>query len=162
MLKPLFLKMFFSFLCLCVLGSNFWTMRNWTERTGVYDDICYLRQAHLFQRFGLGGFDTNITRDDDGYFATLAREIGYQAWNDPARAVPHPNGGKARHPVSARYRVGAFDFPGGFSESATLLRREHRRLLGGGSRHLVHSNISRDCWLGRSWCGRDLLHGEPV
>ena len=40
-------------------------MRNWTERTGVYDDICYLRQAHLFQRFGLGGFDTNISRDDD-------------------------------------------------------------------------------------------------
>ncbi|WP_249779499.1 hypothetical protein [Bradyrhizobium sediminis] len=64
-------------------------MRNWTERTGVYDDICYLRQAHLFQRFGLGGFDTNITRDDDQYFATLAREIGYQAWNDPAHMPCH-------------------------------------------------------------------------
>jgi hypothetical protein len=64
-------------------------MRNWTERTGVYDDICYLRQAHLFQRFGWGGFDTNITRDDDRYFATLAREIGYQAWDDPTRAPCH-------------------------------------------------------------------------
>ncbi|HMF69374.1 MAG TPA: hypothetical protein VK602_17400 [Phyllobacterium sp.] len=89
MLKPYFLKLIFSFICLGVLASNFWTMRNWTERTGVYDDICYLRQAHLFQRFGLGGFDTNITRDDDRYFATLAREIGYEAWNDPTRAPCH-------------------------------------------------------------------------
>ena len=89
MLKPYFLKLIFSFICLGVLASNFWTMRNWTERTGVYDDICYLRQAHLFQRFGLGGFDTNITRDDDRYFATLAREIGYEAWSDPTRAPCH-------------------------------------------------------------------------
>lgn len=89
MLKPYVLKLIFSFICLGVLGSNFRTMRNWTERTGVYDDICYLRQAHLFQRFGLGGFDTNITRDDDRYFATLAREIGYVAWDDPARAPCH-------------------------------------------------------------------------
>ena len=63
-------------------------MRNWTERTGVYDDICYLRQAHLFQRFGLGGFDTNISRDDDRYFATLAREIGYEAWQTSRPAHP--------------------------------------------------------------------------
>ena len=89
MFKLYILRLIFSFTCLGVLASNFWTMRNWTERTGVYDDICYLRQAHLFQRFGLGGFDTNITRDDDRYFATLAREIGYQAWDDPARAPCH-------------------------------------------------------------------------
>ena len=88
-LKPFVLKFVFSLLCLGVLGSNFWTMRNWTERTGVYDDICYLRQAHLFQRFGLDGFDTSIARDDDRYFATLAREIGYEAWNDPTRAPCH-------------------------------------------------------------------------
>lgn len=43
----------------------------------------------MFQRFGLGGFDTNITRDDDRYFATLAREIGYSAWDDPTRAPCH-------------------------------------------------------------------------
>jgi len=94
MLKPYFLKLIFSFICLGVLASNFWTMRNWTERTGVYDDICYLRQAHLFQRFGLGGFDTNITRDDDRYFATLAREIGYEAWSDPTRAPCHTHIGE--------------------------------------------------------------------
>ena len=83
------LKVLCSALCLIVLASNLWTMRNWTERTGVYDDICYLRQAHLFQRFGLGGFDTSISRDDDRYFATLAREIGYAAWADQARAPCH-------------------------------------------------------------------------
>jgi hypothetical protein len=69
-------------------------MRNWTDRTGVYDDICYLRQAHLFQRFGLGGFDTNITRDDDRYFPTLSREIGYPYWDDPARAPCHTQKGE--------------------------------------------------------------------
>lgn len=95
MVRPFVLKLLFSVMCLGVLASNLWTMRSWTERTGVYDDICYLRQAHLFQRFGLGGFDTNITRDDDRYFATLAREIGYEAWGDPARAPCHtPIGGK--------------------------------------------------------------------
>lgn len=92
--KPIVLGSIFGFICLAVLASNFWTMRNWTERTGVYDDICYLRQAHLFQRFGLGGFDTNITRDDDRYFATLAREIGYEAWNDPTRAPCHTHIGE--------------------------------------------------------------------
>jgi hypothetical protein len=68
-------------LCLIVLASNLWSMRDWTERTGVYDDICYLRQAHLFDRFGIGGFDTDISRDDDQYFAKLAREIGIPASN---------------------------------------------------------------------------------
>lgn len=115
MLKPLFLKVFFSFLCLSVLGSNFWTMRNWTERTGVYDDICYLRQAHLFQRFGLAGFDTNIARDDDQYFATLAREIGYQAWDDPARAPCHTQIGDKhviQYPPGTGFALSIF--PAGF------------------------------------------------
>ena len=52
MLKPCILRLLFCLLCVGILGSNFWTMRNWTERTGFYDDMCYLRQAHLFQRFG--------------------------------------------------------------------------------------------------------------
>jgi hypothetical protein len=38
----------------------------------------------LFQRYGLGGFDTDVMRDDDHYFATLAREIGYPDWNSPS------------------------------------------------------------------------------
>ncbi len=115
MLKSLLLRVVFSFLCLGVLGSNLWTMRNWTERTGVYDDICYLRQAHLFQRFGLGGFDTNITRDDDRYFATLAREIGYEAWNDPARAPCHTQIGEKhviQYPPGTGFVLSIF--PAGF------------------------------------------------
>ena len=91
LLKPLF-----WLFCIGIMGSNLWTMRSWTERTGVYDDLCYLRQAHLFQRFGLGGFDTNINRDDDRYFATMTREIGYEAWDNPALAPCHPEIGEKR------------------------------------------------------------------
>jgi hypothetical protein len=90
-------------------------MRNWTERTGVYDDICYLRQAHLFQRFGLGGIDTNISRDDDRYFATLAREIGYAAWADPHSApCPTPIGDKRviQYPPGTGFALSIF--PEGF------------------------------------------------
>ena len=49
-----------AFICLVILLSNIWTISRWNESRGVYDDICYLRQAHLFQKFGLGGLDTNI------------------------------------------------------------------------------------------------------
>jgi hypothetical protein len=109
------LKVLCSALCLIVLASNFWTMRNWTERTGVYDDICYLRQAHLFQRFGLGGIDTDIARDDDRYFATLAREIGYAGWADPALAFCHTTIGDKRviqYPPGTGFALSIF--PEGF------------------------------------------------
>ncbi len=103
--------------CLIVLASNLWTMRNWTERTGVYDDLCYLRQAHLFQRFGLGGFDTDIARDDDQFFATLAREIGFPEWNKPTRAPCH-NLVKATGKIVIQYPPGTgillAIFPSGF------------------------------------------------
>jgi hypothetical protein len=85
-----YFKVVCSLVCLIVLASNLWTMRSWTERTGVYDDLCYLRQAHLFQRFGLSGLDTNMARDDDDhYFATAAREIGLPGWDDPTRYPCH-------------------------------------------------------------------------
>jgi hypothetical protein len=105
------LKVICSALCLIVLASNFWTMRNWIERTGVWDDICYLRQAHLFQRFGFGGIDTNISNDDDRYFATLAREIGA----DPASAPCHtPIRGKRviQYPPGTGFALSIF--PEGF------------------------------------------------
>jgi hypothetical protein len=54
---------------LLVLASNLLSMSHWTESRGVNDDVCYLRQAHLFQRHGLDGFDTSRTRDEDGYLA---------------------------------------------------------------------------------------------
>jgi hypothetical protein len=79
------LKAVFGFLCLAVLASHLWAMSGWNEDRGVYDDICYLRQAHLFQRFGLAGFDTDISRDDDGYLTSKLNAIGYPTWNDATR-----------------------------------------------------------------------------
>src|SRR5690349_772718 len=83
------LKAIFALLCLAVLASHLLAMSRWNEARGVYDDICYLRQAHLFQRFGLKGFDTDISRDDDGYLTSKLKEVGYPTWNDPATAPCH-------------------------------------------------------------------------
>jgi hypothetical protein len=72
-----------------VLASNVWTISSWNETRGVYDDLCYLRQAHLFERFGRGGLDTNIVRDDDRYFAGKLKQIGFPEWNDVSRYPCH-------------------------------------------------------------------------
>ena len=50
-----YLKIACGLLCLLVVASNVRSISRWSEARGVYDDICYLRQAHLFQQFGLGG-----------------------------------------------------------------------------------------------------------
>lgn len=84
------LRLLCGLVCFLVLASNVLSMSRWSEARGVYDDVCYLRQAHLFQRFGLGGFDTDITRDDDHYLASKLKEIGFPTWNDPATAPCHP------------------------------------------------------------------------
>ena len=84
-----YLKVACGFACFLVLASNVWSMSHWNEARGVYDDVCYLRQAHLFQRFGLGGLDTDISRDDDRYLATKLKEIGFPTWNDTATAPCH-------------------------------------------------------------------------
>src|SRR5712672_846018 len=88
--KTRFLKMLCGFVCLLVLASNVWSMSRWNEARGVYDDVCYLRQAHLFQRFGLGGFDTEISRDDDHYFMSKLKEIDYPTANYMSNAPCHP------------------------------------------------------------------------
>jgi hypothetical protein len=75
--------------CFLVLASNVWSMSRWSEARGVYDDVCYLRQAHLFQRFGLKGFDTDISRDDDRYLASKLKEIGFPTWSDVSTAPCH-------------------------------------------------------------------------
>jgi hypothetical protein len=74
---------------LAVLVSNVGTMSRWSESRGVYDDVCYLRQAHLFQKFGLGGIDTNITYDDDHYLKNKLKAIGFAEWNDVKRIPCH-------------------------------------------------------------------------
>ena len=75
---------------LLVLASNIWTISRWNENRGVYDDICYLRQAHLFKQFGLDGLNTDIKRDDDHYLVDKLKAIGFPEWNDPARIPCHP------------------------------------------------------------------------
>ena len=74
---------------LTVLASNIWSISGWIEARGVYDDICYLRQAHLFERFGLRGIDTNIVLDDDQYFVGRLKAIGFPEWNDVKRFPCH-------------------------------------------------------------------------
>lgn len=83
-------KIVFAVLFLAVLVGHFWTMMRWNEARGVYDDVCYLRQAHLFQRLGLvEGFDTSLTRDDDDYLKAKLKEIGYANWDDTTAAPCH-------------------------------------------------------------------------
>ena len=85
-----YLKLACGFVCLVMLACNVWSMSGWSESRGVYDDICYLRQAHLFQRFGLDGLDTDVVRDDDDrYLASKLKEMGFKSWNDPAAAPCH-------------------------------------------------------------------------
>jgi hypothetical protein len=78
-----------SLICLLILTSNGVSMSRWSETRGVYDDVCYLRQAHLFQRFGITGLDTNISRDDDHYFQGRLKAIDFADWNDPKRWPCH-------------------------------------------------------------------------
>jgi len=83
------LKAIGAVLCLVILVSNIVSISRWNEARGVYDDICYLRQAHLFKRFGISGLDTDISKDDDHYLAGKLREIGYPEWNNPNQAPCH-------------------------------------------------------------------------
>jgi hypothetical protein len=112
-----YLKIACGFVCFLVLASNVWSMSRWSESRGVYDDICYLRQAHLFQRFGFGGLDTNLARDDDGYLASKLKEIGFDRWRDPAAAPCHvlmPNSEKRvmQYPPGTGFLLALF--PQGF------------------------------------------------
>src|SRR5713101_1497081 len=84
-----YLKVVCGLVFFLILASNLWSMSRWNEARGVYDDVCYLRQAHLFQKFGLGGLDTNISRDDDHYLSSKLKEIGFPTWSDTATAPCH-------------------------------------------------------------------------
>lgn len=82
-------KVFFSIVFLAILASNIRLISHWNESRGVYDDICYLRQAHLFQRFGWHGLDTSLAHETDGYLAAKLRSIDFPNWNEPTRAPCH-------------------------------------------------------------------------
>ena len=84
-----YLKAACCFVCFLILASNIWSMSRWSEARGVYDDVCYLRQAHLFQKFGLGGLDTDVSRDDDHYLSSKLKEINFPSWSDTTKAPCH-------------------------------------------------------------------------
>ena len=84
-----FLKVLCGIGFLAMFVSNVWSISGWNEIRGVYDDICYLRQAHLFQKFGPGGLDTDISRGDDHYLSSRLKEINYPTWSDTRTAPCH-------------------------------------------------------------------------
>lgn len=49
---------------------------------------CYLRQAHLFQRFGLDGLNTALARDDDGYMVGKLRK--FPNWEQLSKSADTP------------------------------------------------------------------------
>jgi hypothetical protein len=83
------LKLVFGLAFLAIFASNTNSMLHWSERRGVFDDLCYLRQAHLFQRFGVAGLDTDYARDDDGFFAKALQDIQAIEPSDPNKPVCH-------------------------------------------------------------------------
>jgi hypothetical protein len=84
------LKVIGGVVCFVLFATQVWSMLHWNEARGVFDDICYLRQAHLFQRFGIAGLDTDISHDDDGYLAAKLKEINYPADDPPPCHTPIP------------------------------------------------------------------------
>lgn len=82
-------KLVCGFGFLLVLASNAWNISHWNENRGVYDDVCYLRQAHLFQKFGVRGIDTNVIFDDDHYLTDKLKAIGFAEWSDVSRIPCH-------------------------------------------------------------------------
>jgi hypothetical protein len=86
------LKFSFCLVCLLILASNILMMSRWNEARGVNDDVCYLRQAHLFQRFGLGGLDTDLSRNDDHFVERKLKEINYPDLNAPPCHTSQPGG----------------------------------------------------------------------
>jgi len=84
------LKIICGTVCFLLFATQVGSMSHWNEARGVYDDVCYLRQAHLFQRFGLAGLDTDISQDDDGYLARKLKEINYPPNDLPPCHTPMP------------------------------------------------------------------------
>src|ERR1700730_16369474 len=89
MRNPFALKIVLAVLCVVMLGFQLRSMTGWSESRGVFDDIRYLRQAHLVQRFGRAGFEAAMSRDDDGFERSKLKAIGFAGWNDPTDVPCH-------------------------------------------------------------------------
>jgi hypothetical protein len=113
-----------TLLLLLIFVSLCKTFVGWSEDRGIYDDICYLRQAHLFERFGWKGFDTDIASDDDNYLAQKLKKIGYPEWDDRKNAPCHnfiPQTGKIvmQYPMGPGLLLAIF--PSGFQVAALYI-----------------------------------------
>lgn len=113
-----YLKAVCGVICFALLASNVWSMSRWNEARGVYDDVCYLRQAHLFQRFGLGGFNTDVARDDDGWLKAKLQEIGFPTFNDVTTLPCHT-------PMPARGKI-VLQYPPGTGMVLALFPPGHQ------------------------------------
>ena len=102
-----YLKLICGLLCIAIVASNFWTMSRWSERRGVSDDLCYLRQAHLFQNHGLQGFRTDLFAETDGYFKRLLAEAGHPEWDAPVESICHVNMASGKRVLQYPPGVGA-------------------------------------------------------
>ncbi|CAN5461374.1 hypothetical protein BH11PSE4_BH11PSE4_41160 [soil metagenome] len=76
-----------KFLCaLAVVGvfaSMVMAFSRWNEHRGIYDDVCYFRQSHLFQKYGpINGLDTDLLTETDGYLRSKLQEISYPYIDD--------------------------------------------------------------------------------
>ncbi|QOZ48650.1 hypothetical protein XH89_11550 [Bradyrhizobium sp. CCBAU 53340] len=109
-------KVTFGLICLAILASHTISMSRWSEARGVYDDVCYLRQAHLFQLFGLRGLNTDVSMDSDRYFVGKLKEIALSEPENPQRWPCHVHklGGKLvlQYPPGTGFLLALF--PSGF------------------------------------------------
>lgn len=112
------LKLICVALCLFVLISVVHSISKWTDdRRNNWDDACYLRQAHLFQRFGLAGIDTDLANETDGYLAEKLRLADFPGWKVITTApchtlMPASNKRVIQYPPGTGFVLAAF--PQGF------------------------------------------------
>ena len=68
-------KVLATIACALILLLQLVAMSKWPNIRGIHDDLCYLRQAHLFQTLGVHGLNTDITLDTDNYFRDLIKPV---------------------------------------------------------------------------------------
>jgi hypothetical protein len=111
-------KLFGSLALICFLVPVLFTMSHFTDSPGVFDDLCYLRQAHLFQRFGLGGLNTDIRLDDDGFFSDLLKDRGVTV--PPCHNyMPHTGKVSLQYPPGTGFALSLF--PSGVKRAALFV-----------------------------------------
>jgi hypothetical protein len=78
-----------ALLSILAMGATVgWSISHWNERRGVVDDVCYLRQAYLFQKSGWRGLDTDVAHED-GWLSAKLKEIGHPSASDVRIAPCH-------------------------------------------------------------------------